>query len=306
MDLYRALTLLFPHSYRAKLLAVVFGGTTLPVTLLAVWLGTHNGAPPEQVVMGTLIAVCLTLIGTLLTLVAVYHLLAPLRRAADALDAYYDQHVLRRLPEVGEDEMGRLLRGINRCLYGIDAGVRELERHALQDPLTGALNRRGCDQLLAEAVRIASAEARSLVLAVADLDNLKPINDEYGHAVGDRALVSVVAGAEHWLQRDEWIGRWGGDEFLILLRDTPPSSIERISAWLQDLAAPAVEQLPIRVSVGCASLRPGEDASQLYRRADQAMYDAKFSGGGKLVWHDDRAQPRQPVRPSTDEPELHR
>jgi len=59
-------------------------------------------------------------------------LFARLRDAADALDAYYDEHVLPRLPELDDDEMGRLLRGINRCLYGIDAGVRKLERHALQ------------------------------------------------------------------------------------------------------------------------------------------------------------------------------
>jgi diguanylate cyclase (GGDEF)-like protein len=283
MERHRALTPLFPHSYRAKLLAVVFGGTTLPLTVLAVWLLMHNGAPPGQVVVGTLVAVGVTLLGTVLTLVAIYRLFARVRNAADALDAYYDEHVLPHLPDLGEDEMGRLLRGINRCLYGIDAGVRELERHALQDALTGALNRRGCDRLLAEAVRVATAEAKPLVLAVADVDNLKPINDEYGHLAGDHALVSLVASAQRRLHRDEWIGRWGGDEFLVLLRDPLPSAIARITEWLNDLASPADGGLPVRISVGCASLHPGDDAAQLYRRADQAMYDAKFTGGGKLV-----------------------
>lgn len=286
MRLYRGLGLLFPRSYRAKLLVVMFGGTTLPLALLALWLLTNNGAPPEDILVGTVIAACLTLIGTLLAMIAVYHLLTPLRRAADALDAYYNAQALPRLPEVGHDEMGRLLRGINRCLLGVDAGVRELERLALQDPLTGAMNRRGCDQLLTEIVGTAGGSAQPFVLAVVDLDNLKPINDAYGHAAGDRALIALVARAESWLRSDEWIGRWGGDEFLIGLRDPLPEALDRLTAWVEALTRADGDEQPVQISAGCAALRPGEDAMQLYRRADAAMYNAKFDGGSKVFCDD--------------------
>ncbi len=306
MRLYRTLAVCFPRSYRAKLLVIVFIGTTLPVALLALWLMLNNGVPPEHVVVGTLTAVCLTLVGTLLTIVALYHLLAPVRCAADALDAYCDKHVLPRLPELGlpgdEDEMGRLLRGLNRCLRGVDAGVRELERHALHDTLTGAVNRRGCDHLMAEAVRAASATSSPLVLAMADVDNLKPLNDEHGHATGDHALVTLVSSAERWLRRDEWIGRWGGDEFLLVLHDPLPDAMLRLTDWMQGLATPDEAIMPVKISVGCAKWRPGEDATQLYRRADRAMYDAKFAGGGQLVCHDLSEPPQTPSVAVADAP----
>lgn len=307
MRLYRTLAVCFPRSYRAKLLVIVFSGTTLPVALLACWLMLNNGAPPELVLVGTLTAVCLTLVGTLLAIIALYHLLAPLRCAADALDAYYDKHVLPQLPELGlpgeEDEMGRLLRGLNRCLRGIDTGMRELEHQALQDTLTGAVNRRGCDQLMAEAVRAATATSSPLVLAVADLDNLKPINDEHGHATGDHALVTLVSSAGRWLRRDEWIGRWGGDEFLLVLHDPLPGAMQRLTDWMEDLATPDEAMLPVKISVGCANWRPGEDATQLYRRADRAMYDAKSAGGGQLVCHDLFEPPQTPSVAVADAPD---
>ncbi|NEL80535.1 MAG: GGDEF domain-containing protein, partial [Xanthomonas perforans] len=110
---------------------------------------------------------------------------------------------------------GRLLRGINRSLRGIDAGMRDLKKHALFDPLTEALNRRGCEQAMRDSVTAAQREGWPFVLFVLDMDNLKPINDRFGHLAGDRVLVRLVESAYGWLGAQDWIGRWGGDEFLI-------------------------------------------------------------------------------------------
>lgn len=286
MWVYQKLSRVFPRSYRAKLLAVVLCCTLLPMLALVGWLLANNGEDPGRLILGTSIGLSATLAGTFLSLLLIYHLLDPLRRAADALDAYYRNQELPRLPTGGSDDMGRLLRGIHRCLHGIDAGLQELERHALEDALTHSPNRRGCEQALARSVAEGKQRNDPFVLFVIDLDNLKPINDELGHAAGDQALVSVVESARACcLGSRDWIGRWGGDEFLIGMHDNAESAQDKIRTWLQVLARPCDGGMPVFVSAGCAEWMPGQDAVQLYRQADSAMYEAKFSGGHRLVCH---------------------
>lgn len=284
MGFYRWSMRVFPRSFRAKLLAVVFCCTTLPVLVFAVWLLANNGADPYLLVTAAAIALTATVVGGLVALLLMYQLLAPLRSAADALDDYYREQKLPWLPALGDDDMARLLRGINRCLRGVDAGLRKLERHAVEDPLTHAFNRRGCEQALADSMTLAANNHRPFVLLVVDLDNLKPINDEHGHVAGDRALIALVASARtHCLNEHDWIGRWGGDEFLLGIHDEFGAAKTRVERWLETLETPEDGGLPVYVSAGCAHHRPGVDMGTLYRHADAAMYEAKFSGGRRLV-----------------------
>ena len=282
MSVYRLLARLFPRSYRARLLTVVFVCTSLPMQALVVWLLLNGNTEPERQIMGTTIGLLATFAGTLVSLFLLYKLLEPLRRAADAVDAYYHAQRLPRLPESGPDEMGRLMRGINRCLRGVDAGVRQLERHALHDPLTEALNRRGCEQALHDSVAMVARENAPFALVVVDLDNLKPINDEHGHAAGDRALIRLVETARTWLGERDWVGRWGGDEFLVGIHDDLGPARQRVTEWLALLADTEGAGLPVRASAGCACYH-GQDAMTLYREADAAMYEAKFAGGNAIV-----------------------
>ena len=282
MSVYRLLARLFPRSYRARLLTVVFVCTSLPMQALVVWLLLNGNSEPERQILGTTIALLATFAGTLVSLFLLYKLIEPLRRAADAVDAYYHNQQLPRLPDAGPDEMGRLMRGINRCLRGVDAGVRQLERHALQDPLTEALNRRGCEQALQDSVAAAARDQAPFALVVVDLDNLKPINDEHGHAAGDRALIRLVEAARLWLGEQDWVGRWGGDEFLVGIHDDLGPARQRVTAWLASLADPGGTGFPVQASAGCACYS-GQDAMHLYREADAAMYEAKFAGGNALV-----------------------
>ncbi|HET8819632.1 MAG TPA: diguanylate cyclase [Xanthomonadaceae bacterium] len=282
MSVYRLLARLFPRSYRARLLTVVFFCTSLPMQALVVWLLLNGNGEQEKQIVGTTIGLLAMFAGTLVSLFLLYKLLEPLRRAADAVDAYYHSQQLPRLPDAGPDEMGRLMRGINRCLRGVDAGVRQLERHALHDPLTEALNRRGCEQALRDSVARAARENGPFSLVVVDLDNLKPINDEHGHAAGDRALICLVETTRSWLGESDWVGRWGGDEFLVGIHDEPGPARKRVNDWLASLADPGSTGFPVHASAGCACYS-GQDAMTLYREADAAMYEAKFAGGNALV-----------------------
>lgn len=290
-NVYGLLSCIFPRSYRAKLLSVVLAGTLMPMLVLVVWLLANNGANPERMILGTAIGLAATFAGTFVSLFLLYRLLQPVRRAVNALEAYEKGKVL---PEPwtgasGEDEVARLMAGIHRCLHAVDESRRQLERHALEDGLTQAMNRRGTRQALRASVEATEATGNPFVLIVVDLDNLKTINDERGHAAGDYALVSLVESArECCLGPGDWIGRWGGDEFMLGLHAEQGIAIDRIEAWIDVLARPGEGGIPIHVSAGAATMERGLESADLYRHADAAMYQAKFAGGRRLHLH---AQP---------------
>lgn len=290
MKLHHALLRLFPDSIRGKVVAVMLLGTLVPVLLLIVWLLANNGEPARHLIFATFLGLAGAVVGTLLSLALVYRMLGQLRQALDTLDAYYTNQILPKLPIDGDgddDDMGRLLRGIQRCLYGVDAARRELERHALEDALTGAMNRRGCEQALQKSADHANASDGHFVICVVDLDNLKQINDQHGHRAGDLALASVVESARTCcLANGDWICRWGGDEFVLALHADYQIAQDRIRAWINVLLRPSDDSIPVLISAGCACYRPGQSAIDLYRQADSAMYQAKFSGGGRLVTYE--------------------
>jgi len=171
------------------------------------------------------------------------------------------------------------------------AAADELERLALVDELTGLRNRRGFLTAAEPLLRIAHRERHDVVVLYIDLDNMKAINDRYGHAAGDQALADTAALLRDTFRESDLIARLGGDEFCVLLYasslDTP---VERLMA---SLAAGPARTPAIELSVG-AALRPGSEATpveELLRRADAAMYVDKGAkaprpratrpGGGK-------------------------
>jgi len=285
LGVYRALSRVFPRSFRAKLMAVVVCCTLLPLAAFTLWLLFNDGADPGRVATGAVLALLATLFGAVLALLLLYQLLYPLRMMADVVEAYHREHRLPALPEDGRDEVGLLMRSINCGLREIDKGMRELERSALEDPLTHALSRRGSDRALQECLERARS-GMPLMLYVLDVDNLKPVNDEHGHIAGDQMLIDLVTTAHHWLREFDWIGRWGGDEFLICIHDRPAAATQRIHDWLRELTQLRSGSIPVRVSIGCAQFRAGLDAMQLYQEADAAMYAAKSRGGGAMVCDD--------------------
>lgn len=288
MKTYTTFSRVFPRSYRAKIMSVVLVCTLLPMLALVAWMMANNGMAPERMLAGVVVGVGATVAGSLLCLLAIYKLLQPLRRAVSALDAYEQSQALPDWPldRLAHDDMGRLLRGIHRCLHGVDAGLRQLERHALEDSLTHAMNRRGSSRAVHASVQRAESTGEPFMLFVVDLDNLKSINDERGHAAGDYALAVLVESArECALGTADWIGRWGGDEFLVGMHADPDVAMDRARAWIEVLARPFSGGLPVFVSAGCAAWEPGVDTGELYRRADAAMYRAKAAGGRRLSLH---------------------
>ncbi len=163
---------------------------------------------------------------------------------------------------------------------------RELDRQASTDPLTGLLNRRGFDAQVQFAMALARRSGRPLCLATLDIDHFKQVNDNYGHEVGDLVLKSVANQLRSRLRDSDVIARFGGEEFVVLLPDTPPEAAQRIAREI--LAAIEQHQWPLvgrlTLSAGITALRPTlqngteDNDTALLRRSDDALYQSKNAG----------------------------
>lgn len=170
--------------------------------------------------------------------------------------------------------------------------VRRIEVLAHTDDLTGTENRRSISAVLHDGIESESA----LAVCLLDIDRFKQVNDRYGHPVGDEVLQEFVTRVEATLrsrdslERGNWpgaLGRFGGEEFLVVLRGSDGEgarqAAERIRAVIADTPFKTDSgPVQITVSAGVAGWRPGEDAVDLLRRADRALYRAKEQGRNRV------------------------
>jgi diguanylate cyclase (GGDEF)-like protein len=161
---------------------------------------------------------------------------------------------------------------------------RELAQQARTDSLTGALNRRAMEEAALRETSRSIRHGNPLCMIVLDIDHFKHINDTRGHAAGDAVLKALVAQTRSILRTNDVIARTGGEEFTILLPDTPAATgvvaAERVRSAIESLEVP-FEPRPIRftVSAGVAQFDPHQDGWEgMMRRADCAMYEAKAKG----------------------------
>jgi diguanylate cyclase len=169
----------------------------------------------------------------------------------------------------------------------LETELEEIGEKVREDALTGSLNRRGLDEALSREAARAQRYGNEFCVSVIDLDNFKNLNDTHGHQAGDEALVHLVKVVKGLLRPTDDIGRFGGEEFVILLPETTLEAgrmaIERLQRELtKQFFLANNEKLLITFSAGVAQLRPGESEADLVKRADQAMYRAKQSGKNQV------------------------
>jgi diguanylate cyclase (GGDEF)-like protein len=159
----------------------------------------------------------------------------------------------------------------------------ELARLAAVDPLTGLRNRRSIEEFLHDALSAARRHEHSLSLLVVDVDHFKTFNDRLGHRTGDAVLAHTARVLEGALRAEDAIGRWGGEEFLVVLPGTDEEGAVRATERLRvalaaDQPAEAAEHgLPVTVTIGVAEWQQ-EDMNELISRADGALYGGKAAG----------------------------
>ena len=168
-------------------------------------------------------------------------------------------------------------------------------RQALLDPLTRVWNRRGSMYLLELVLEESKSSGEQFAVFLADIDKFKDINDKHGHGTGDQSLRKIAASITASVRPDDVVSRYGGDEFLVILRDATPSICravaDRICSKIQKTRVrTGDDSLALTVSLGMAvSDSSGTvTAAQIVERADKALYHTKQHGrNGSTLWPDD-------------------
>ncbi|HBX55517.1 sensor domain-containing diguanylate cyclase [Pseudomonas sp. UBA2684] len=158
---------------------------------------------------------------------------------------------------------------------------------ATTDALTELPNRRGFDLLANQAIQEARREQSQLCALLLDLDNFKELNDTHGHLGGDEVLRGFARNLQSNLRQSDIICRWGGEEFILLLKNTPPEQARQLAEKIRQQTehsrfAYSGASLHITTSIGLAELHADDTLNQLLARADRALYRAKQAGRNRL------------------------
>ncbi|MFJ5367908.1 diguanylate cyclase [Bosea sp. CER48] len=189
--------------------------------------------------------------------------------------------------EIGRERATR--RALSEEIGHREERERELRRLAETDPLTALLNRRSFTEKANAAITASEAEGSEIALIIVDLDHFKQVNDSYGHPAGDaviRAFADLLLG--QFRNEHNLVGRFGGEEFGILLQGCDLASAAASARQIQDAlltrSMPVSETLALNVtaSLGIAARHAGESLASLTARADQALYRAKNEGRNRL------------------------
>lgn len=199
---------------------------------------------------------------------------------------------------VTSDQDGKPLRmvGSTKDITLRKENEARMEQLAFFDQLTGLPNRRLFFDRLNQAHRRVSRSKNSAVIIFVDLDQFKKLNDDHGHASGDRLLIEVGERLTSVVRQDDTVARFGGDEFVILLENLPPEELEarRLANEIADNLLQRLQEswevhgsaYEIRASLGAAILdKHSTDVDAVLAAADQAMYRSKSAGGGTLVFY---------------------
>jgi diguanylate cyclase (GGDEF)-like protein len=162
--------------------------------------------------------------------------------------------------------------------------LKRLRQLAETDPLTNLMNRRGFLESAADALRYYRRYERPIATLVIDIDHFKQVNDRNGHSAGDAVIRKVGELVANSLRETDKVARFGGEEFVVLLREVSEHKAHELAERIREtVAATPIEfegaEMSVTISIGCAAITPGDrDVEELIERADRALYAAKSSG----------------------------
>lgn len=195
------------------------------------------------------------------------------------------------LPVDTNEMMARVKTQIRRKKYqdALRSSYEKTVSRSITDALTHLYNRHFMDMHLENLVQQSQKHGKPFSLMLVDVDHFKPINDTYGHDVGDQVLQSLSKVVIKCIRTADMAARFGGEEFVILLPETDLLSATVVTDRIRKMVEitpfkveHGIGNLNLTVSIGAAQLRKGESASQLLKRADEALYKAKSSGRNQV------------------------
>jgi diguanylate cyclase (GGDEF)-like protein len=268
------------------------------------------GAPARQVVASYVpLVVVILLFAVISSFYVSRYLIDPLTNLLTSMTRFGAGEQSVRAAAKGHDEVGRLAVTFNAMAEQIARQTTELEervaertqelehafeeikRISITDPLTGCFNRRYMDQHLGEELARWERYPCELAVVMCDIDHFKRVNDQHGHQAGDRVLVAVAKILQGGLrQQIDWVARFGGEEFLLVLPQTGPEDAVLIAERIREAIENGVIHvegcaLQVSASFGVASCRAHqpESVDTLLARADGFLYQAKDAGRNRVI-----------------------
>lgn len=167
--------------------------------------------------------------------------------------------------------------------------IETLKREALIDQLTGLPNRRYLEMNLAGSLNEFDRHQIGFGVVFVDVDHFKQFNDSYGHDVGDQVLKLVGSSMENCMRAYDMVGRWGGEEFLAIIRFVDPEQFHTATEKIRTIVANSFlnhqgERLQVTITLGATHVQPGDRVETLLKRADQLMYAGKEAGRNRVVF----------------------
>ncbi|KAA1172766.1 diguanylate cyclase [Marinobacter salinexigens] len=194
-----------------------------------------------------------------------------------------------------DNEIGRLSHHFEQMVDALGNTTRELEDKVAQrtdelnrlariDPLTSLKNRRGLDETMEEEIQRARRQGSRFGVIWIDVDHFKSINDQQGHQIGDQILCRVALWLKAGVRPYDHPGRWGGDEFVVILSPCDPDTLADIAHRIRQMVERESERsgTPVTVSVGAYLAEAGETSDSILHHADSALYDAKRNGRNRV------------------------
>ncbi len=273
MRFYQATRFIFPRSYEMRIFTVCFASVHVPLICFGI-IEAALGEWQWSIFLPLLVA---TVLGTGVGVAGLWGLMAPLRVATRDLKRLEEGRLVENVPTGGPDMAGQLLHAVSRAARETLARMDELRSEAGTDMLTGLLNRRGFEETVAAVLRAGGGGT----LAILDGDRFKQVNDELGHAEGDRVLCGLAQRMVGNMRAGDVAGRWGGDEFVMFfpgLGETAADEIvRRIHAAVIEAPDALVGGAPATFSWGVASMerRCGDTLQSAMKLADARLYERK-------------------------------
>lgn len=167
--------------------------------------------------------------------------------------------------------------------------VQVLGKAAMQDSLTGTGNRRFAEMKLSGGVAEVQQYEAQIGLLLFDIDNFKVFNDTYGHDIGDRVLQMVANTVGHNIRPADFLGRWGGEEFIVILQNVDPENVRKIANKLrmlveQSFLSVGKDSLSVTISGGATIILPEDAPDVLFKRVDQLLYQSKRNGRNQMTF----------------------
>lgn len=280
----------FVTSFRSKVVFAVVVSVLLPVSVMEIYFigfSTLRGPELEQAILISGLAAAAAAVFAYWTLSTI---LRPILYTSRQLNHFLNERVLPDLPVHYRDEVGSLMSNVNYIARSMQDLIESANQNGAIDHLTGIYNRRSAENRLKDSIELTRIRQNSLSFAILDIDNFKMLNDTYGHDFGDTVLRQVGDLLRNNVRRTDWVGRWGGDEFVISVQ----GGENEASAMLTRLCELARRELfiapdqsvhKITFSCGVCEWQEVMDSQSLFTKADEALYTAKRGGRDQLhVW----------------------